>query len=358
MKKMLLIAAAALALVCCRDRTYTLTVKVDPSLDGTCVRLVRDAERTDSATVCGGAALFTGRLAGGAELVGVETDDGDGMVVLEAGEPMLDLTSKPNRQSGTPQNEALYAYSAGISDLWRAFGARQKELRADTALTDMERSEAESQAFAALNREGRRLEDSLFTANRDRVVGALFMMSLVSRSYDRAEFDSLYNVAGAAVRNYRSVAAKKMRYERRDATSEGAKFVDFTIDTGAADGSAVSLSDYVGRGRYVLVDFWASWCGPCRGEMPNLAEVYERYGGEHFEIVGVAVWDEHEDTARALTQLPVSWPVIYDAKSVPTELYGIEGIPEIILFGPDGTIVARGLRGEAIGARLAECLGR
>ena len=106
----------------------------------------------------------------------------------------------------------------------------------------------------------------------------------------------------------------------------------------------------------VLVDFWASWCGPCKAEMPNLKNVYEKYKGDQFELVGVAVWDKREDTEKAISELGITWPVIYDAQTLPTDIYGINGIPHIILFGPDGTILARELRGEEIGAEVAKYL--
>ena len=137
-------------------------------------------------------------------------------------------------------------------------------------------------------------------------------------------------------------------------TAEGAMFTDFTIEQ--PDGSKVSLSDYVGKGKYVLVDFWASWCGPCRAEIPNIKELYDKYHSKGLDVFGVAVWDKVEDTQKAIKELGIVWPQIINAQQIPTELYGIQGIPHIILFAPDGTIVARDLREEAIKEKVAEVM--
>ena len=113
----------------------------------------------------------------------------------------------------------------------------------------------------------------------------------------------------------------------------------------------------MGKGKYVLVDFWASWCGPCRAEMPNLRSVYEKYHGDDFDMLSVAVWDQPEATKVAAEEEGIVWNQIINAQHIPTELYGIEGIPHIILFGPDGTILKRNLRGEKIGEAVKEALG-
>ena len=132
-------------------------------------------------------------------------------------------------------------------------------------------------------------------------------------------------------------------------------FVDFTGLT--VDGQPSKLSDYVGKGKYVLVDFWASWCGPCKGEIPNLIELQEKFGGDKFTVLGVNVWDEEDKFKAALTAEGITYPQIYiprDNKDNATELYGIKGIPQIILFAPDGTIVQRDLRGNAMKALVSE----
>jgi thiol-disulfide isomerase/thioredoxin len=123
-------------------------------------------------------------------------------------------------------------------------------------------------------------------------------------------------------------------------------FTDFTVTT--SDGKTVKLSDYVGKDDYVLVDFWASWCGPCMREMPGLKEIYGKYNGKGLQIVGVAVWDAPDDTRKAVEAQQLPWTIIDNAQCIPTDLYGIMGIPHIIMFAPDGTIAFRGLTGNEL----------
>ncbi|MBQ5410655.1 MAG: TlpA family protein disulfide reductase, partial [Bacteroidales bacterium] len=114
------------------------------------------------------------------------------------------------------------------------------------------------------------------------------------------------------------------------------------------------FSDYVGNGKYVLVDFWASWCGPCKEEIPNIKKVYNKYNGEDFDVLSVAVWDKATASISAANALGITWKQIIDAQRIPTDIYGIQGIPHIMLIGPDGTILKRDLRGADIEAEVAK----
>ena len=140
----------------------------------------------------------------------------------------------------------------------------------------------------------------------------------------------------------------------------GEMFRDFTVvqDPASPEKSTVKFSDYVGKGKYILVDFWASWCPPCRAEIPVVGEVYKKYAGENFDVLSVAVSDKPEDSKQAARELGVTWNSIINAQRIPGDLYGIRYIPQIMLFGPDGKLIAYDLREEGIEAAVKAALGK
>ncbi len=232
-----------------------------------------------------------------------------------------------------------------LNDKMEAWSKEMQAIAEDSTLT-----EAESDA---------RYAEELFKfyqGNKDNAIGPwAFCNYLMYKDFTEADIDAMLKEAPAEYAQLKRVAKAKNAARQLAVTAVGQKFTDFEVP--AADGSMQKLSDYVGKGKVTLVDFWASWCGPCRAEIPKLQALKAKYG-DKFDVLGVAVWDNPDDTRKAMEQMEITWPVIIGTEQLnqPTDLYGIKGIPHIIIFGPDGTILSRGLTGDDLAKKLAEVL--
>ena len=182
-------------------------------------------------------------------------------------------------------------------------------------------------------------------------VQALGMLLDWERDMDKEDFLALYEQGGNAVKENAEIGGY---YEYL--MSEPHDVVLTLLDSGEIVTEQANFDDYVGTGNYTLVDFWASRCGPCKAESPNVITVYEKYRDNGLVVIGVPVNDKREATEKALIDWGIHYPQVLDPSLTLSDRFGIKGIPHLILFAPDGSIVAEGLRGEEIDAAVEKVL--
>ncbi|MGB3008161.1 MAG: TlpA disulfide reductase family protein [Chitinophagaceae bacterium] len=174
---------------------------------------------------------------------------------------------------------------------------------------------------------------------------------------DADKIEPLFNALSEKIRSYPSAVDFQMNLETAQKTGIGKTAMEFTQNDTL--GIPVSLSAF--RGRYVLVDFWASWCGPCRSENPNVVKVFNKYKDRNFHIIGVSL-DRPGQNAKwmkAINDDKLRWTHVSDLKFWDNEVakqYGIKAIPQNLLIDPSGKIIAKNLRGEELEAKLGELI--
>ena len=137
----------------------------------------------------------------------------------------------------------------------------------------------------------------------------------------------------------------------------GMSYVDLKMNS--PEGRRVALSDYVGKGKYVLIGFWSSWCNPCRNQIPELKAIYDRFKNKNFEMVGVSFDIDPDEWSRYIEEMKLEWPQMSDFKGYDSDAimqYAIQGIPHTVLVSPQGTIVAKDLKGEELNNLLHRLL--
>lgn len=363
MKKLtyLVIATAALGMVACTGNKpgYVVTGTVEGAADGDTVYLQeatgRNLTKLDTAVISKGTFTFKGTQDSTVNrYITCETNGTPLMVdfFLENGKINVTLGKDDDSVTGTANNDAYQELRTKISDIRKKINAIYESM-GDSTLTD-EQKEAKQKEGADLQEQYQNAIKEAVQKNITNPVG-IFLFKQTFYNNSTAENDALLQQIPANLQGDEAIVRIKELTDTQKKTAVGTKFIDFEMET--PDGKAVKLSDYVGKGKVVLVDFWASWCGPCRREMPNLVEAYAKYKGKNFEIVGVSLDQDGAAWKEAIKKLNITWPQMSDLKfwqSQGAKLYAVNSIPHTVLIDGDGIIIARGLHGEELQTKIAE----
>lgn len=330
MKKIALTAAALTAAMMLSAQyadPFKVIVPLSDELNGQTATLINfdNGQALDSVVVENASATFQGTID---EPIAARILVGGGrskQFVLESGSIAFDKEGR--KVFGSPLNDRFNEISDSVNIFSQAYS---------DAIDDAGKQAAYDGYVNYTNNQMR--------LNADNPIGYLLFLDIAYEMGPKelVDFVDANPVMGKYDRVKKLVEANR----RKAATSAGAKYVDFDID-------GKKLSDYVGQdGKYLLVDFFASWCGPCMRQLPVLKQIYADYA-DRLNVLGVAVWDEPEASIKCIEQHQLPWPCIINAGTVPTDLYGISGIPCIMLIAPDGTIVVRDLQGDELKAAVA-----
>jgi peroxiredoxin len=351
------------------DTGYTLTGKIAGIDSGWAYLLHRQSDQAgniDSARIDKGQFVFTGR-APTPEFcnLGVSRNGGKEFAFgFFIGHGELNLTV--NKDSMTDAQVAITGSGSATEDEFRRFQISQKGVdSADEAVNtyyvaaranhDQKQMDSLVAVFQQLGIRHRQLLKEFVKRNPSSYVSGFEVYSNYSYNPDARELDSLYNGLDTTIRV--SFYGKKIKETLASAwlTAIGKPAPEFTANT--ADGKAIALSSF--RGKYTLVDFWASWCGPCRAENPAVVKAYRKYHPKGFAILGVSLDETKPEWEQAIRKDGLSWTQVSDLKgwqSSIAALYGVKGIPMNFLLDKDGKIIGKGLRGIDLENKLAESI--
>lgn len=266
--------------------------------------------------------------------------DGDELTLTQIGdEPKV-------RVSGSESNEAASRMADETSGLEEQISQTYKQYK-DTTLTQDQRKEA-----------GKRMEQI-----DDQISGIQirYMKDNISNYFGlRLLSDLCYTLGGPSTETYllqvpavfKSTNDYKLLskfVENDKKVTAGFDYIPFTLPD--PNGKPVSLSSLINEGKYVIIDFWASWCGPCRREMPNMVKLYQDFKDHGIAIIGVSLDQDAKAWKQAIKDLHMTWPQVSDLKGWKSEIankYGIQAIPQTVIVSPGGRFIAKGLRGEKL----------
>lgn len=341
-----------------KDSAYAIIGKVTGQDNGIIYLIHRQTGWTDSAFLDHGFFKFAGK-ADTAELCRISLNEQVKSFFLENGKISMLIKKDSMRYaliSGTKTQDefSVFQNQTGkyLADQMEAVDKAQEE----AADGKNQRLKDSLNTLAnALDLEQKQLVMDFAKSHPSSVAGAFLIFSNFSYNSRVGQLDSLYRQLDTTIQiTYFGRQIQDM-VTKMKMTAVGNPAPEFSAND--ADGNPVMLSSF--KGGYVLLDFWASWCGPCRLENPGLVQAYNRYKKKGFDIFGVSLDDNKTDWQKAIKKDKLDWTQVSDLKgweAGAVSLYGIKAIPMNYLIDPKGIIVAEGLRGEEIENKLSELL--
>ena len=358
MRKLLLsIVAASMTLAACNAQSgYKVTGTVEGMPDGKAIIATVNGSSLDTlakADVKNGSFEFTGNVSEptGAYIMVIGQRGAipfmleNANITVNAGQAGLTVTGSEGQKiydqfmaiNATAQQEAMKL---------------QQEYQA--ANGDQAKMQAVQEAYAKLMTDAQAKETELIKANPDSYVSTFVIVS----GMGQMEYEQLkerYNLLGEKAKASAQGKAIAAQIAKLESTAIGQIAPNFTITT--PEGESISLYDI--KGKVKLIDFWASWCGPCRGENPHVVEIYKEYHPKGLEIFGVSLDNNKEAWVKAIADDGLVWKHGSDLKgwqSAPAQVYSVSGIPHTVLLDENNKIIAKNLRGDELKQKIAELL--
>jgi len=312
----------------------------------------------DSTVVKNGKFEFTGEYDGCAmrfiSPMHEGTDINFATVMLENADFTVTMKKGQAEEVKGGPSTALYAeYEAGLE---KVYGGKTRELygiEGDSTRTEAERAAARAELAIIDKRVGQYKYD--FVMNHIPSPISDLLLTSLGRDCTDEQIDAILakmEQSGKTYQNYKAIMAERAATA---ATAIGSKYTDLAFAN--PDGNIIKVSDYVSKNKYTMIDFWASWCGPCIKEMPWVVKAYEQYHAKGFEVIGVSLDNKKDAWLKAIAKHNMPWPHMSDLKGWACEAaipYNVKAIPANVLIDQNGTIVAKNLREQELLDKLAE----